>query len=190
MLVYRPNFYWCCFFTFNHHLLQLRTQWRKERFVSNVTKWSGLVGIWHLTQLLTISHGPENLKLYFLTSFIYTFQFSYIFFPFPNVLPSLPSPTLFQALVSRSFSPVVAQSFGTDGHLSKVVLQQMRDSKLMKPTITHLELEGNRLKFTSGTWDNLNKKLTFGLLHLRNLRLWGKWAHHGLWMLFSLDMWD
>lgn len=61
----------------------------------------GLVGIWHLTQLLTTSRGAENLKLYFYRPLSTPFnfiQFSYIIFPFPNVRPSiLPSPTLFPA---------------------------------------------------------------------------------------------
>ena len=94
-----PNFYWCCFFTFNHQLLQLRTHCRKETFVSNLNEWFRISSR-HLTSHSTIDYitwGWKS-KALFLSSFIYTSQFSYIIFPFPNVRPSiLPSPTLFPA---------------------------------------------------------------------------------------------
>ena len=114
---------------------------KKRLFPTSMNDF-GLVGIWHLTQLLTTSRGAENLKLYFYRPFIYTFQF-YSIFIYHFSIPKCPAihlafPDSFPGSVGTEashFSPVVAQSFGTDGHLSKVVLQQMRDQKLDEATL-------------------------------------------------------
>ena len=104
-----PNFYWCCSFTFNHHLLQLPTQCRKETFVSNVNEWFR-VGR-HLTSHSTIDYITWGWKskalflssLYLHLSILFNFHISF----FHSQMSGHPSclPRLFSRLSrNRSFS--------------------------------------------------------------------------------------